>query len=150
MSENIIVSAPLDARQIMEILPHRPPFLLVDRIVELQDNIIIGEKCVTINEPFFQGHFPGFPVMPGVLILEAMAQIGAVHALSREHNRGRIAFLAGVDDARFRRAVVPGDLLRIEMINIHQRRNAGKSSGQAFVGDKLAAEAVLTFTIGDK
>ena len=103
----------LDIQQIKEIIPHRYPFLLIDKIVEMEDNKrVVGIKNVTMNEPYFAGHFPEYPVMPGVLIIEALAQVGAVAVLGMEENKGKIAFLAGVDKARFKRQVRPGDQLR--------------------------------------
>ena len=118
---------PLTIAEIQKILPHRYPFLLVDRIVEQDENHIVGIKNVTINEPFFQGHFPGFPVMPGVLITEAMAQVGAILFLAiMEEPRKNIAYLAGIDKARFRRPVVPGDQLRIEIEVLRMRKTSCK------------------------
>src|SRR5206468_2449764 len=111
--------------QVLEILPHRFPFLLIDRIVEATEQGVVGLKCVTMNEWFFQGHFPQKPVMPGVLILEAMAQTGAVMIHKMEENRNRLVFLAGVDEARFRRVVSPGDVLRIEITMLQRRRGMG-------------------------
>src|SRR5579884_3406982 len=106
----------MDSRSIQEILPHRFPFLLVDRIVEVEESRrAVGSKAVTINEPFFQGHFPGYPVMPGVLIVEALAQVGGVALLAAERFRGRQPFLTGIERFRFRRQVVPGDLLTLEV-----------------------------------
>lgn len=130
---------------ILEILPHRIPFLLVDRILEVRDKFVCGIKCVTMNEWFFQGHFPQKPVMPGVLIIEAMAQTGAVMVHQWEENAGKLVFLAGVDEARFRRLVQPGDVLRIEVTELYRRRGVGRSSAKAYVGDELACEATLTF-----
>src|SRR5207247_8420401 len=105
----------LDVNEIRRILPHRYPMLLVDRIVELSTERIVGIKNVTANEPFFAGHFPGFPVMPGVLIIEAIAQVGAVAVLGMPENKGKLAFFAGLDEVRFKRQVVPGDTLRLEV-----------------------------------
>jgi 3-hydroxyacyl-[acyl-carrier-protein] dehydratase len=129
----------------MEILPHRYPFLLVDRIIELEKGrSITGIKNVTMNEPFFQGHFPGEPVMPGVLILEAMAQVGSILAcLSDPEMMGRLAFFAGVDKARFRRVVRPGDQLVLRLEMIKQKGKVIKMAGQAYVDEQLATEAEL-------
>lgn len=136
---------PIDIKGIMEILPHRYPFLLVDRIVALEPGVhITGIKNVTMNEPFFQGHFPGEPVMPGVLILEAMAQVGSILAcLSDPTMIGRLAFFAGVDKARFRRVVRPGDQLVLELKMLKQKGKIIKMAGQAFVDEQLATEAEL-------
>ena len=139
----------MDSQQIMDILPHRPPFLLVDRVLEVEPGRrAVGIKNVTVNEPFFAGHFPGHPVMPGVLILEAMAQVGAVALLSGPEYRGRLALFAGIDGARFRQQVTPGDQLRLEVSLTRLRGSIGKGEGKAWVGDKLAAEAQLLFAIG--
>jgi beta-hydroxyacyl-ACP dehydratase FabZ len=137
----------LDINQIMELLPHRYPFLLIDRILEIKDRTVIGLKCVTINEPFFQGHFPGRPVMPGVLQIEAMAQTGAVLVRTEEENRGKLFMLAGVDDARFRRPVVPGDVLRIEVTEIYRRKSLGRTQGRIYVDGEIASEAVITYSM---
>jgi UDP-3-O-[3-hydroxymyristoyl] N-acetylglucosamine deacetylase/3-hydroxyacyl-[acyl-carrier-protein] dehydratase len=134
-----------DINQIMKILPHRYPFLLIDRIVESRDKFVAGIKCVTMNEWFFQGHFPAQPVMPGVLIIEAMAQTGAVMVHQYEENRDKLVYLAGIDGARFRKLVQPGDVLRIEMSEIYRRRGMGKCEGKAFVNGELACEATLMF-----
>ncbi|MDY0390704.1 3-hydroxyacyl-ACP dehydratase FabZ [Desulfobulbus oligotrophicus] len=139
------VQLPIDTKGIMEILPHRYPFLLVDRIVELElGKKITGIKNVTMNEPFFQGHFPGEPVMPGVLILEAMAQVGSILVcLSDQAMIGRLAYFAGVDKARFRRIVRPGDQLILQLSMLKQKSRVIKMAGQVFVDDKLTTEAEL-------
>ena len=144
------VQLPIDIKGIMEILPHRYPFLLVDRIVELeQGKIITGIKNVTMNEPFFQGHFPGEPVMPGVLILEAMAQVGSILAcLSDPEMMGRLAYFAGVDKARFRRVVRPGDQLVLKLEMIKQKGKVIKMAGKVYVEEQLAAEAELMASFG--
>lgn len=134
--------------ELQQILPHRYPFLLVDRIEEMAPGErVVGIKNVTVNEPYFQGHFPGKPVMPGVLIIEAMAQVGAVAILSLPEYQGKIALFAGIDKARFRRQVVPGDQLRIEVKLLKLRGAVGKSEAKAFVGEHLVAEAELMFGI---
>lgn len=141
----------LDVKQIQEILPHRYPFLLVDRILELEEGRrAVGIKNVTINEPYFQGHFPGHPVMPGVLIIEAMAQVGAVAVLKLPEFAGKIALFAGIDKARFRRQVLPGDQLRIVAEIIKLRGSIGKAKAMAYVDGELAAEAELMFAIGEE
>ncbi len=136
---------------IMKLLPHRYPFLLVDRITELEpDKRVVGIKNVTINEQFFQGHFPGMPVMPGVLIIECMAQVAGVMIYRDvEEPRKKLIYFTGIERARFRRPVVPGDQLRIEMDLLNRRSNFGKLQGRATVDGKLAAEAVVTFAIID-
>lgn len=139
----------LSAQDIQGILPHRPPFLLVDRIVELEvGKWAVGIKNVTINEPFFVGHFPGYPVMPGVLIIEALAQTGAVALLKMPEFAGRIAFFAGIDNVRFRRQVIPGDTLRLEVEMTALRRTIGKAQARALVNGEVACEAELTFAVG--
>ncbi len=138
----------LDNNQIREIIPHRYPFLLVDRIISVEDGRkAVGLKNVSANEPFFQGHFPDYPVMPGVLIIEAMAQVGAVAILKMPEFAGKIALFAGIDKARFRRQVFPGDQLRIEVELMKLRGRVGKSSCTAYVGEEVAAEAQLMFAI---
>lgn len=138
----------LDIQQIMEILPHRPPFLLVDKIIACEPGkSATGIKCVTMNEPFFTGHFPGHPVMPGVLILEALAQAGAVAALSLEENKGKLALFGGVKHARFKRQVVPGDVLELTCELIERRGPVGYGKAVARVDGKIAAQAELTFVI---
>jgi 3-hydroxyacyl-[acyl-carrier-protein] dehydratase len=138
----------LDIQAIMAIIPHRPPFLLLDRVLELEPGLrTVGEKLVTINEPFFQGHFPGYPVMPGVLIVEALAQAGAVAALSLPENQGKLVLFAGIDGVRFKRQVRPGDVLRLEVSLEKMRRSIGKGQGKATVDGQLACEAELLFAI---
>lgn len=138
--------------EIMRFLPHRYPFLLVDRIVELEaDKRIVGLKNVTINEQFFQGHFPGAPVMPGVLIIEAMAQVAGVMIYRDLPDKERkLIYFTGIESAKFRRPVVPGDQLRIEMELLNRRHNFGKMQGRATVDGKLASEAVVSFVVGER
>jgi beta-hydroxyacyl-ACP dehydratase FabZ len=141
----------LDILEILRLLPHRYPFLLVDRVVEMGDQHIIAIKNVTFNEPFFTGHFPDFPVMPGVLIIEAMAQAAGVLVLGKlEDYSSKNVFLATVNEARFTRPVVPGDQLRLEMKLVHGRPTRAKVEGKAYVGDALAAEATLLCVLQDK
>jgi len=140
---------PMDIRTIMKHLPHRYPFLLVDRILEcIPDRKVVGLKNVTINEPFFQGHFPGAPIMPGVLIIEAMAQAGGILAISSipELNEGTLMYFMGLDQVRFRKQVVPGDQLILELEIIKKRAKVIKMSGLAKVDGQVAAEAQLLAT----
>jgi len=142
----------LDIQEIMKILPHRYPFLLVDRIQELDPGKrIVGIKNVTINEPFFQGHFTGHPVMPGVLIIEAMAQVGGILAYlaSDDEIRKKVCYFLAVDAARFRKPVFPGDVLRLEMETTLNRRGIWGFNGKAYVGEKLVADADLKATFAD-
>jgi len=137
--------------KILEILPHRYPFLLVDRVLEVEDNRIVALKNVSVNEPFFQGHFPGAPVMPGVLIVEAMAQAGGCLLLAGVDGRdGKLALFSGIDHCRFRRPVVPGDQLLLEVDVLSVRRNFAKLHGRATVDGELACEADLMSAIVDK
>ncbi len=141
----------LDIEEIRKILPHRYPFLLVDRIVELEEGRIVGIKNVTVNEPFFQGHFPDFPVMPGVLIIEAMAQVAGVLVLKGMPDRAsKLVLLAGVDNARFRRPVLPGDTLRIEMKTIKLKASVAKMHGTATVDGDLVAEVEVLCKLADR
>ena len=138
----------MDVRQIKQIIPHRYPFLLVDKIIEIEEGKrVVGIKNVTVNEPFFQGHFPEYPVMPGVLILEALAQTGAIAVLGQEENKGNIGFLAGVDKCRFKQQVKPGDQLRLEIEIIRMKGSIGKGKGVATVDGKVACEAEIMFAI---
>jgi 3-hydroxyacyl-[acyl-carrier-protein] dehydratase len=141
----------LSAREIQRIIPHRFPFLLVDRIVELEPGKrAVGIKAVTVNEPFFVGHFPDYPVMPGVLIAEALAQVGAVAVLQSRAADNRIPFLAGLDGFRFKRQVVPGDLLRLEVTLVKLGGRAGRGHGVASVDGQTAAEGDITFVIAPR
>ena len=139
----------LTTKEIMEIIPHRQPFLLVDTIEELEPGRrAVGKKCVTYNEPYFAGHFPQEPIMPGVLIIEALAQVGAVISLSMPENKGKLAILGGIDKARFRRKVVPGDVLTLEVELIRQKGPMAIAKAVASVDGKVAASAELTVAIG--
>jgi UDP-3-O-[3-hydroxymyristoyl] N-acetylglucosamine deacetylase/3-hydroxyacyl-[acyl-carrier-protein] dehydratase len=139
-----------DIGRIMRVLPHRYPFLLVDRIVEIEGNErIVGIKNVTINEPFFSGHFPEHPVMPGVLIIEAMAQVGAILLLNMSGNDGKIAYFASIDKCRFRKPVMPGDRLRLEAVTVAIRSKIAKFKTAAFVGEDKVAEAELMCSLAD-
>ena len=141
----------LNIDQIERILPHRYPFLLVDRIVEcIPGQSARGIKCVSANEPFFQGHFPGYKVMPGVLILEALAQVGAVALLSEPENRGKLALFGGIKNARFKRQVRPGDVLELECELTERHGSVGFGTATARVDGKLAARAELTFAVTER
>ncbi|HDR7324172.1 3-hydroxyacyl-ACP dehydratase FabZ [Bacillus cereus group sp. N18] len=141
----------LNIEQIKEIIPHRYPFLLVDKILEVDEGKrAVGIKNVSANEEFFNGHFPDYAVMPGVLIVEALAQVGAVAVLKKEENRGRLAFFAGIDNCRFKKQVSPGDQLRLEVEMTRVRGPIGKGKAIATVDGEVACEAEITFAIGDK
>ena len=146
MSETLSAGPGLENVDIQRILPHRYPMLLIDRVVEHQrKQRIVAIKNVTANEPFFMGHFPGFPIMPGVLIVEALAQAGGVLLLSEIEDRDdKLMVFSGIDQARFRKPVLPGDQLRLEVTVLGWRANFAKMQGHAYVGDQLAAEAVLS------
>lgn len=139
----------LGIKEIQEIIPHRHPFLLIDQIEELEPGVgAVGYKAVTYNEPFFAGHFPEEPVMPGVLIVEALAQTGAVAILGLEENKGKIAYFGAINNAKFKRKVVPGDRIRLECEIIKQKGPVGVGKATATVDNKLAVSAELTFMIG--
>jgi beta-hydroxyacyl-ACP dehydratase FabZ len=143
----------IDVREIMEIIPHRYPFLLVDRIESMKEGEeIVGIKNVSINEPFFVGHFPGNPIMPGVLIVEAMAQVGGILAFhsSPKEWAGSLVYFMGIDKVRFRKPVVPGDQLRLKLTTIRQKKRIFKMRGEAYVEDTLVAEAELMAAIENK
>lgn len=139
------------AKEIEKILPHRYPFLLVDRIIymNLEENEIIGQKNVTVNEPFFQGHFPGAPIMPGVLLLEALAQTGGVLVHQKGYDK-KIAVLLNVANAKFRRPVVPGDVLHLHAKGLHISGNGGKVKAKAMIGEQIAVEAEISFALVSK
>ena len=138
----------LTVKEIMEIIPHRQPFLLLDTVEELiPGQRAVAKKCVTYNEPFFQGHFPGEPVMPGVLIIEALAQAGAVAILSKEENRGKTAYFAAIDSAKFKKKVIPGDILILETEIIKSKGPMGIGKATATVDGKLVVSAELTFAV---
>lgn len=140
----------MDINEIMKVIPHRYPFLLIDRILDLEPGKkAAGIKNISVNEPFFQGHFPGYPVMPGVLIIEAMAQVGAVAVLTMPGMENKLALFAGIDGARFRRQVVPGDILRLEVEIVRIKGPLGKGRGVASVDGQMAAEAELMFALQD-
>jgi 3-hydroxyacyl-[acyl-carrier-protein] dehydratase len=138
-----------DIQEIMGFLPHRYPFLLIDRIIEFENSKrVVAIKNVTINEPFFQGHFPGAPIMPGVLVVEAMAQAGAMLMLAEIPDREKkLAVFTGIERAKFRRSITPGDQLRLEVDVLSFKPRAGRMEGRAFVDGKLACEATLTCMI---
>ena len=139
-----------DIKEIMSILPHRYPFLMIDRILECEPGVrAVGIKNVTANEPQFTGHWPGNPVMPGVLMLEAMAQVGGIFLLSEAETAGKTAYFAGMDGIRFRRQVIPGDQLTITAELIRRKGNIGRAAVVAKVGDDVAVEGEFTFALVD-
>lgn len=141
----------LDVNDIQKIIPHRQPFLLIDRIDELEPGVYgKGRKCVTMDEPYFVGHFPGKAIMPGVLILEALAQTGAVVMLSEEKNAGKLVYFGGMDKVKFRRQVVPGDVIILDVKIIKNKGSFGVGAAVAYVEDEVAVEAVFTFAVGDR
>ena len=143
-----LLEKPLGRAEIEQILPHREPFLLIDEVLELEPGRrVVARREVRAEDPWFAGHFPGRPVMPGVLIVEAMAQTGAVAVLVEEENRGRIAFFAGIDDCRFKRVVEPGDTLVLTCEIDQVRGPIGRGKATAYVGDQLAARGTLTFAV---
>src|SRR3989339_1245474 len=141
----------LDIKEILKIIPHRYPFLLIDRIIELEEGKrAVAIKNVTINEPFFEGHFPNHPIMPGVLIIEAIAQVGVVMALRVPENAGKLVYFGGIDNVRFRRPVVPGDQLRIEVEALWVRGAIGKMKGKVTVEGQVAVEGEFIFSTADR
>jgi len=141
----------MNIKDIQNLLPHRYPFLMVDRIVEIEpEKRAVGIKNVTINEEFFQGHFPGNPIMPGVLIIEALAQVAGILAFQSGASEGRSVYFLSIEKAKFRRPVVPGDQLRLEVSIVQSRGNVWKFSGNALVEDKIAAEAEFTAMVTDR
>lgn len=139
----------LNKEEILRIIPHRDPFVLVDRVLAMDSESIVAEKDITGDEYFFPGHFPGMPVMPGVLIIEALAQAGAIIALSKEENRGKIGLFAGIDKVRFKNSAYPGDTLRLEVKLTRQRGPIGFGDARAYVGEKYCAGGEIMFAIGD-
>lgn len=140
--------AVLTTKEIMEIIPHRQPFMLLDTVEELTPGVrALAKKCVSYNEPYFQGHFPQEPVMPGVLIIEALAQAGAVTVLSLEENRGKTVYFAGINGAKFKKKVVPGDVLMLETEIVRKKGPIGVGKATATVEGKIVAQAEITFAI---
>lgn len=135
-----------DIQEIMDLLPHRYPFLLIDRVIEFEPaKRVVAIKNVTMNEPFFQGHFPGYPIMPGVLVVEAMAQAGGIlQMMALPDRHSKLVVFTGINEAKFRRAIVPGDQIRFEVEAQHFRPRGGRMAGKAFVDGKLACEAIVT------
>lgn len=148
-NDNLFSGVPvriMDSEAILNIIPHRYPFLLVDRVEVFEEGKrCVGIKCVTADEPFFQGHFPGKPIMPGVLIVEAMAQTSAAMVMGSPLNAGKLALFVGINSAKFRRQVVPGQVIRMEMEIFHSSSHGGKGRGRAYVDNKLCTEAELSF-----
>lgn len=140
----------MNQEEIMAIIPHREPFILVDEVLEMTEESIVAQKKITGDEYFFAGHFPGMPIMPGVLIVEAIAQAGAIVALSKEENKGKIAVFAGIDKVRIRKSVFPGDTIRLEVKLTRKRGPIGFGEGKAFVDGKLCVSGEIMFAIVDK
>lgn len=141
----------MDVQKIMDAIPHRFPFLLVDRIDVIEEGkIAIGRKCVTMNEHFFQGHFPGYPIMPGVLIIEALAQTACGLMFSRPEMKNKLAFFMGIDEVKFRKPVTPGDVVELHVEMLRTGSRAGKAKGTAKVSGEVATEATFSFAIADK
>ena len=138
----------MTATEVMEVIPNRYPIMFIDYVDEISENKILATKNVTINEEVFNGHFPGNPTFPGVLILESLAQAGSILILKKEEFQGKMAYIGGIDKAKFRQKVVPGDVLRLQVDIIKLKTFAGIGYGQAFVGDKKVAEVEMTFIIG--
>ena len=147
---NDLTTSLLDSEQIMQILPHRYPFLMVDRVTRIEGNEITAEKNVTINEPFFSGHFPGHPVMPGVLQLEAMAQVAGILMLKQAGNSGKIAYFMAADKVKWRKPVKPGDVLRIDIELIKAGTKIGKAKAGCTVRGEIVSEAEITFALVDE
>jgi 3-hydroxyacyl-[acyl-carrier-protein] dehydratase len=140
----------MNISDIIKLLPHRYPFLLVDKIIEIEEKKIVGIKNVTMNENFFQGHFPENPIMPGVLLIEAMAQVGAVGLLRKNENKDKLLFLVGVDKIRFRKPVFPGDRLNITVEFLSEKKGIGKVKGEIKVDDEIVAEGELLYAMREK
>jgi len=141
----------MDTNEVMKILPHRYPFLMVDRVLRFEDdNKAVGLKLVTINEPYFAGHFPGHPIMPGVLQIEAMAQLASILLLRNTENAGKLGYFMSVDKAKFRKPVMPGDTLMIQVELTKSRGKIGKAAGQCLVNGEVVSEAELMFAIMDR
>lgn len=143
--------AKFDIRKILDIMPHRYPMLLIDKITKLENDFVIGEKCVTINEPFFVGHFPGHPIMPGVLIVESMAQVGGFLLLHRvKEKTNKVVYFLKIDNVKFRHPVIPGDVLRSELKLLKYREGLCVMSAHAYVGNTLVAEGEFTAKVMDR
>ncbi len=148
--EELNVKAPLDINEIMKIVPHRYPFLFIDKVTELRKGHIVAEKYVTVDEPFFQGHFPAIPIMPGVLMIEAMAQAACVARLSENESKGKLGLFVGIENAKFRKQVLPGTKLTIECNEVRRKKYFGKCNGKITVDGESVCEATLSFMLVDK